>query len=113
MKKAPPAPYEEVRLWFLANLSMAKKLRGLTDKQIADRMGLDVSNVTSTRMQKQVKLSIRKLVAWANALEVTPAQLLTEPENLEAALAIDHRSRPRKPLIKKWRKKSISSMAGL
>jgi len=113
MKKASPAPYEEVKLWFMANISMAKKLRGLTDQQIADRIGLNVRNVIATRCRREISLSIRKLVAFANALEVSPAQLLTKPANLEAALAIDHRSRPRKKLVKKLCKRTITAMAGL
>ena len=103
---------ETVLLWIRANISMAKKARGLMDKQIAERMGIDISNVTKERLGLS-NIGLRRLVQWANALEVTPAQLLTEPANLDAALAIDHRSRQRKKLPRYWRTKSITQQAGL
>lgn len=112
MSDKPTPDIATVQLWIRANLSMAKKARGLTDAQIAEKMGVRPSSVHNYRANIR-SVGLGTLIKLAAALDVTPAQLLTEPANLGAAIAIDHRSTPRKRLVTKWRKRPISKMAGL
>lgn len=90
----PPLP----RAVVAARLVQARALRGLSQREVGVRMGLD-KDTASARISRyegqSMTISLEALFQLAQALEVPPAYLLaTTPAMAEAILALSQQSEP-------------------
>lgn len=92
MTAAPPAP----RAVVAARLRQARVLRGLSQREVGVRMGMD-KDTASARISRYesegMSISLEALFELAQALEVPPAYLLaTSPAMADAILALGEQS---------------------
>ncbi len=94
MTAAPPAP----RATVAARLRQARELRGLSQREVGIRMGLD-KDTASARISRyesgSMSISLEALFKLAEALEVPPAYLVATTPGMSAAiLALSRESAP-------------------
>ena len=71
-----------IRETFAANMKSWRKLRGLSQEELADRAGIDRTYISS--LERQVYgVSIDVLARIADALDVEPDELLKRPAGVE------------------------------
>ena len=67
-------------------LRAARTAPGLSQAELAKRLKLSRASVANIELGKQ-RISVRKFVAWAEALGTTPAALLPAPPGIARGLA--------------------------
>jgi len=82
MQKVRPIPKpERPRYYFRA----WRKYRGLTQEQLAERVGMSVSSVSQVETGKQ-GFTDESLSSFAVALDCTPGDLLSRDPNIDSAI---------------------------
>lgn len=75
----PQVAPDEVSIVFGANVRARRLQLGLTQEDLAERVGTYASHVSAIESgSKSIRLP--NTAVWANALETTPAALLKEPK---------------------------------
>ncbi len=83
MSKLTPVTKEDLKRWIGINLQRIKRLRLLTDNDIARFTGLarpDVNDIQHARFQT---VGLPLICRLCNALAISPAQLLSRPDSME------------------------------
>lgn len=84
-------PERSARALFAARLAEARKLRGLSQRALGDRMGLgkEKGSVRINRYERQVTaIGFQSLDALAEALDVPPAYLLADNPSMAEAIRL-------------------------
>lgn len=64
---------------FAANVRLFRRLRGLTQVELASRVGLSAPFISRLENQGRDDYTLSTLSRFADALEVSPHQLIVEP----------------------------------
>ncbi|CRM89472.1 anaerobic benzoate catabolism transcriptional regulator [Pseudomonas sp. 22 E 5] len=80
--------YEQLRLQLAENIRLMRRIKNLTQEQLALMAEVDRTYVSQIE-RCTGNPSLMVLCKLANILEVTTSQLLTEPDALRRALSIE------------------------
>jgi transcriptional regulator with XRE-family HTH domain len=80
--------YEQLRLQLAENIRLMRRIKNLTQEQLALMAEVDRTYVSQIE-RSTGNPSLMVLCKLANILEVTTDQLLTEPDALRRALSIE------------------------
>ncbi|MCS3511149.1 MULTISPECIES: helix-turn-helix domain-containing protein [Pseudomonas] len=80
--------YEQLRLQLAENIRLMRRIKNLTQEQLALMAEVDRTYVSQIE-RCTGNPSLMVLCKLANILEITTAQLLTEPDALRRALSIE------------------------
>ncbi|NWE77728.1 MULTISPECIES: helix-turn-helix domain-containing protein [Pseudomonas] len=80
--------YEQLRLQLAENIRLMRRIKNLTQEQLALMAEVDRTYVSQIE-RCTGNPSLMVLCKLANILEVTTDQLLTEPDSLRRALSIE------------------------
>ena len=82
MSGTPELTAEEVCRWVKINVRRIKRLRMLQNRDVARRMNCTLRAYLQTMALGNRTMTMRTLISVANALEMTPAELLTRPDDM-------------------------------